>query len=573
MLFVMNTPGFLRYYDETLDLLLERGHEVVLGFTNAALRADALKILEDRPRGLRLIGQVPSRSDDLAGLSARLRNLVDFVRYLDPRYVEATFLRDRRRMKLLHAGGVSAWLARRDSLPRPAVTVLLRGLLELERALPSAREIEAAMREVRPDVVLVSPLVTGGSPQTDYVKSARALGISSGLAVASWDNLTNKGMIREVPDRVFVWNEAQRREAVELHRVPEGRVVVTGAQPFDRWFDRRPTLDREAFCRRVGLEPDRPFLLFTGSTSNITDSDGEDRFMHRWAAGVRTALDPRLREVGVLVRPHPDRRGEWSNVDLDDLDHAVVWPPIRPNSVTVEARSEYFDSLFHASVVVGINTSAMVEAAILGRPVLSLSLPEFRQAQEGTLHFAHMLPEHGGFLELADSLDEHLEQVSAALADPGAAARRNRQFVERFIRPEGIENPANPVLVGAIEELAALTPARTRGTWRLAPMRALLRVVALREAQQTARRGRPLQERLVGGRGLVEGLNRASERLAPHAPRTARRLRAGSKRVRTRLRRRADHTKRRISDDKLTRARDEQRRRDRAAAIKSRYVE
>lgn len=113
----MNTPGFLRYYDETLDLLLERGHEVVLGFTNAALRADALKILEDRPRGLRLIGQVPSRSDDLAGLSARLRNLVDFVRYLDPRYVEATFLRDRRRMKLLQAGGVSAWLARRDSLP------------------------------------------------------------------------------------------------------------------------------------------------------------------------------------------------------------------------------------------------------------------------------------------------------------------------------------------------------------------------------------------------------------------------------------------------------------------------
>jgi hypothetical protein len=49
----MNPPGFLRYYDETLDLLLERGHEVVLGFTNAALRADALKILEDRPGGLR----------------------------------------------------------------------------------------------------------------------------------------------------------------------------------------------------------------------------------------------------------------------------------------------------------------------------------------------------------------------------------------------------------------------------------------------------------------------------------------------------------------------------------------
>jgi hypothetical protein len=323
-------------------------------------------------------------------------------------------------------------------------------------------------------------------------------------------------------------------------------------------------------ARTGGLHPERPFLLFTGSTSNITDPGAEDRFVRRWAEAVRTARAPQLREAGLLVRPHPDRRGDWSNIDLEGLEEAVVWPPARPNSVTEEARAEYFDSLYHASVVVGINTSAMVEAAILGRPVLSLRLPEFFQAQRGTLHFAHMLPEHGGFLDLADSLDEHLAQVQEAMDDPGPAQRRNRAFVEYFVRPEGAGVPATPRLVAAIEQLAALAPAPARAAWWLLPLRALLRARAAREDRQEARLAAPLDARLARGRRLVEGLNRVSSRLAPRAPRTARRLRWASKRLKRTLRRRM---KSRMREEKLHRASEKRRRRERRATIRSRYTE
>ena len=54
--------------------------------------------------------------------------------------------------------------------------------------------------------MLVTPLVTEPT-QADYVRSAAGLGIRSALLVASWDNLTNKGLLRDVPDRVYVWNE------------------------------------------------------------------------------------------------------------------------------------------------------------------------------------------------------------------------------------------------------------------------------------------------------------------------------------------------------------------------------
>ena len=33
------------------------------------------------------------------------------------------------------------------------------------------------------------------------------------------------------------------------------------------------------------------------------------------------------------------------------------------------ARADYFDSIYHCDGVVGVNTSAMVESGIIGRPV------------------------------------------------------------------------------------------------------------------------------------------------------------------------------------------------------------
>ena len=51
------------------------------------------------------------------------------------------------------------------------------------------------------------------SEQVDWIKAARACGIRTAACIASWDNLTNKGLLRIEPDLVVVWNEAQRREA------------------------------------------------------------------------------------------------------------------------------------------------------------------------------------------------------------------------------------------------------------------------------------------------------------------------------------------------------------------------
>ena len=109
---------------------------------------------------------------------------------------------------------------------------------------------------------------------------------------------------------MFVWNEAQRREAIELHGIPAARVIATGAARFDDWFAQRPSTSREEFMREVGLDPARPYLLYL--CSSVFVAPEERPFVDRWLR----ALRERLGEVGVIVRPHPKRGEPWADVEL-----------------------------------------------------------------------------------------------------------------------------------------------------------------------------------------------------------------------------------------------------------------
>ena len=154
--------------------------------------------------------------------------------------------------------------------------------------------------------------------------------------------------------------------------------------------------------------------------------------MRRWIAALRASGDPTLRDVNVLVRPHPYNCHAWDPDPLADLPGAVFFPRRGYNPIDPDNRADFFDSLYHSAAVVGINTSAMIEAAIIGRPVFSMLAEEFAGTQEGTIHFHHLLPENGGFVRIASTLDEHVRQLSDRLRDPDGARAETQRFVAQL---------------------------------------------------------------------------------------------------------------------------------------------
>jgi hypothetical protein len=90
--------------------------------------------------------------------------------------------------------------------------------------------------------------------------------------------------------------------------------------------------------------------------------------------------------------------------------------------------------------VVGLNTSGFIDAAIFGKPVCTVELPELAFGQSGTVHFEYLRSGSGGPLRTAETLDDHVAELTDLVKrDPYERDERSSGFVQAFVRPHGID--------------------------------------------------------------------------------------------------------------------------------------
>jgi hypothetical protein len=491
--------GYYRNIESVADALAERGHQLYLGAERheSALGGQSIvqRLATAHPNVT--CGKVPTREQKTRFLATKVRLTLDYLRYLEPDYEGTPALRQRAEVRtpsgfimLAEHGLLRSARSRR---------LLARALHAIDRSIPASPDIERFLDAQAPDAVVITPLIgLVPSSQLDLLRSAQARRIPTAVCVWSWDHLSSKAIIRDLPDRLFVWNDVQRREAIEMHRVPAERVVVTGAQAFDRWFDQRPSRSREDFARRLGLPEGRTFVLWVCSAL-FPGSPSEAQFVLRWAGALRSSSDSRLRDVAILVRPHPSRKRDWDDVAWRTVPNLTLWGD---NPIDEESRADYFDSLHYSAASVGLNTSAFIEAGIIGSPVMAILPEEFRPNQEGTLHFHYLMD--GGLLTISRSLEEHCVQLASVLAgNTEDILRRQREFVRTFVRPLGLDVSATRLMADAVEELGRLSPHRALAQPSAA---ARLGLVALRTLERL-----PLGRKLMLNRREIEGKRRRAD--------------------------------------------------------------
>jgi hypothetical protein len=450
-------PGYVRHFERAFGILCDEGHSVHIAFHNEKVSVQewTQELREAHPQ-ITVSIKAPRRSDEWTELARRARTMRDYLMYFDARYAVADRLRANAARELESRD--RAWVERIVRIP--GMRHVLNYLLHLvERTLPSDPTIDAFVAQYAPDLLLVSPLVIFNSPQVEYIKAARTLGIPCGLCVASWDNLTNKGQVRDLPDRVMVWNEAQVEEAVTLHGVPRRRIVVTGAQTFDHWFESQPSRSYREFLRERGLDPNSDLILYLCSSTSIAPNEFE--FIREWQDAVRNSRNARVAQAAILVRPHPMNKQPWDRLDALKLPNFSIWPRDTIGSFNRDGRRDYFDSIYHSATVVGLNTSGQVEAGLVGKPVLTLLSEDIPHTLHGTLdtmHFQHLLHFDGGLLHVARSFAEHVEHLARAISGAPEMVERSRRFTESFIRPHGVGRPAAPILGDAIRSLCTVKP-------------------------------------------------------------------------------------------------------------------
>lgn len=444
ILFVMTHFNFWAPIEPVAREYVEKGFEVRLLVDRKRNRKFENRYSFD-VRSPYAIGYARSRSDGLQFVLYPIRELISFIAYLKFRQPTSPVLVKRWMSYIPFIFRLLAKTERGTNwLKGDALWHFLR---KWEETFPTDWRIKNQLREWQPDVVVAASAILPYAKETDYLKAAKRLGIPTILIIPSWDNLTTKGTLHVVPDWVFVWNRGQVGELAELHFVPESRAFCTGAPKFDPWFEMTPTVERDVFFSQAGLDQNRPYVLYVCSSEFIAGDETD--FINQIAVAIKK--HPILKDLSILVRPHPQNMAPWRRPNLLE-DNVVVWSGDLEKLNATDTIIDFYHSLFYSAGVIGVNTSAFIEAAIVDKPCITISLGRYTYTQIGIPHFHHLVD--AGFLETPQTVDELMPILAGILQGEDRKKEMRHRFVEDFVRPQGISVPALKVLARAIENVA-----------------------------------------------------------------------------------------------------------------------
>lgn len=410
----------LQEFDRTLQMVLL-----------SPMARDAAFVKEFERPGVRIIDQPPHVP---AGLEARLLSLVQAA-FLSRGRTESV----RIRMMEARASGIIRWLPMKAVIGR-VLTRLGSGSgspYALSDRLVSHPEMERLFDEHQPVlVVCANPgLVFSEVP---LMRTARRRGVTCMVIDASWDNFTNKLLPVRQADRLVVWNDLIKTQAITLHGYRPDAVRVAGAPQFDVHFKPQLRATREEFFQRIGADPSRKLIVITTTPRALYRHHD-----HVLRVLVQAIERGPLSGAQVLVRLHPRDEVEAYR-EFAGVPHVIIEKPFR-DTVTVadglaidvmpEHQRHLGDTLCHADVVVNVASTITIEACIFDTPVVNISFdgpeeePYVRSARRyyQFTHYVNITNRQA--VRVAESPGAMVEAVARYLADPTLDAEGRRQVV------------------------------------------------------------------------------------------------------------------------------------------------
>lgn len=306
---------------------------------------------------------------------------------------------------------------------------------ELESA---RRRFAAILREILEDRFTVSPFdaIVMPSDTFFYVRAAPAVAHSLGvpMLVVQKETTISDYTMREhsqelrrhyppLADRMTVCSERHKRFWVRAGGSPE-RIVVTGQPRFD--FYRRSSEWPSGTPADNGV----PTLLFL---SYAVDAYYPGTGTGSWSA-LRNRTEQGLHELArrgwrVLVKPHPQQSveslREWRQRAGDLWDRRVF---------LVDPQADVRPLIVAADVVVGFQSTALLEAMLAGRPVLYTGWDDAAITFGGELIPFHEWDEE---ITVVRRAEEFPDAVVAAMGRkcPASVLESRRRIAERYLGP------------------------------------------------------------------------------------------------------------------------------------------
>ncbi|MEO7135047.1 MAG: hypothetical protein ABI024_12595 [Vicinamibacterales bacterium] len=370
-----------------------------------------------------------------AGLEARLNALVQ-AGYLDSGVTESVKIR---RAEALAKGSVR-WIKAKKLLASTIAPSLVRKetRYQLSDRFVSHPLAEALFDRHRPVLLVVSNpgLILSEVP---LLRTAARRQVRSVAVDPSWDNFTNKLIPVRLVDRLIVWNDLMKEQAVALHGYECEQIRVAGTPQWDRYFHDDIIVPRETFMRRIGADPAKKLVTLTTSPAELYAHF--DHVIRVMAAAMGAGRWPNTQ---ALVRVHPrDDIGRYAQ--FASMPNVIIEKPFKPTvragdgmavDMTADTQRHLANTMRHSDVVVQVASTIAIEAAIFDTPVVNISFDgetpdEYVRSARRYRQFTHFVKiTNRNSLRDASTAEAMVEHVASYLADPSLERDGRRLVVQ-----------------------------------------------------------------------------------------------------------------------------------------------
>lgn len=292
------------------------------------------------------------------------------------------------------------------------------------------------LEQHKPDVVVSTHL--SQTYGRGLVAVANQMGIPTIGNLNSWDNAWKGLKVR--PKLITCWSENNKDELCKLASYQANHVDVIGAPAFDAYFSADAQWTRADLCARLGLDSNRPILLFAtlGQFKQQIDETNPLEVLLRAVDTGEISGNPQ-----VVARLHPWSKEAYFGSLLrhpcvvvsryENYVPGLTWTPTREEAILAG------NLLRHADVVISPGSTMVVEAAIFDTPVVVPVFNEYMPDVFENYFRQTWLNQHFGRIYQNDwapvvkQPEDMIFAINHALADPGWYRDGRRQIRENIL--------------------------------------------------------------------------------------------------------------------------------------------
>lgn len=251
-----------------------------------------------------------------------------------------------------------------------------------------------------------------------FLEHAKKTNVPIVAFILSWDNLTGRGVLPVLPDKMIVWNDIMKKEAMVLYNYKDKDIFVGGIPQFDIYFLNNEIPDRLEFFKSIGADSNKRLIAYATTPPSICDSENKIIEM------ILDAIDKRLikTDCQLLVRLHPkdnpklyDHLAERKNIIFDKPGKQSdifrdSWNPDKNDMLHLAATLKYSD------VVISIGSTVSIEAAIFDTPVINIAFDKSYAMYYDFTHFSSVVKSGGTMI--AKNFDDFVKYVNEYFVNP-----------------------------------------------------------------------------------------------------------------------------------------------------------